>query len=126
MTSCLGFWPNRSNSLVPLILLANSLLLTNTGYAREDKTLIDTALLSKLEGSVLAEHGFEDEFDAQVWFKSMLPRMNRFKLSVTEKLQILQWVHREAHISQLDPGLVLAVIEVESRFDRYAISRAGA
>ena len=127
MTSCLGFWPNRSNSLVLLILLANSLLLTNTGYAREDNsTLIDTELLSKLEGSVLAEHGFEDEFDAQVWFKSMLPRMNRFKLNDAEKLQILQWVHREAHISQLDPSLVLAVIEVESRFDRYAISRAGA
>jgi len=88
--------------------------------------LIDPQLLSKLENSVLVEHGFADEFEAEVWFKSMAPRMSKFRLSDTEKIQILQWVHRESHISNLDPSLVLAVIDVESSFNRYAISRSGA
>lgn len=92
-----------------------------------DPALIDKGLLSKLEDSVLAEHGFADEYEAEVWFKSMSPRMNRFKrLSDSEKMLILQWVHRESHISNLEPALVLALIEVESSFDRYAISRSGA
>ena len=34
--------------------------------------------------------------------------------------------HAEARRNNLPPGLVLAVIQVESRFDRFAISRAGA
>jgi soluble lytic murein transglycosylase-like protein len=38
----------------------------------------------------------------------------------------LRQVHRFAKLSQLPPELVLAVIEVESHFDRYAVSRAGA
>lgn len=87
---------------------------------------IDNALLSKLEQSVLLEQGFADEFEAEVWFKSMHPRMSKFRIPEAEKLQILQGVHRESHLSNLDPALVLAVIDVESDFNRYAISRSGA
>lgn len=88
--------------------------------------LIDPNLLSKLETSILQEHGFEDEFEAEVWFTSMLPRLARFSLDKEEKIQILQWVHRESHRNSLSPSLVLAVIQVESSFDRYAVSRSGA
>jgi soluble lytic murein transglycosylase-like protein len=35
-------------------------------------------------------------------------------------------VHRFSKLSHLPPELVLAVIEVESHFDRYAVSQAGA
>ena len=43
-----------------------------------------------------------------------------------ERLQILQHVHYEAQRANLHPELVLAVIDVESAFDRFAISVAGA
>jgi soluble lytic murein transglycosylase-like protein len=43
-----------------------------------------------------------------------------------ERIEILRRVHQEASRSNLDPELVLAVIHVESNFDRFAISRAGA
>ncbi len=43
-----------------------------------------------------------------------------------ERLEILRNVHREASAAGLDPELVLAVIDVESNFDRFAISSAGA
>ena len=85
----------------------------------------DTELKQRLIAS-LAHEGFVDQWDAEVWFTSMLPRMKPFRLNEQEKLNILSGVKREAHMSQLDPSLVLAVIEVESSFDRYAVSRSGA
>ena len=41
-------------------------------------------------------------------------------------MKILTLVHYEAKRAELEPELVLAVIEVESNFDRYAVSVAGA
>jgi soluble lytic murein transglycosylase-like protein len=41
-------------------------------------------------------------------------------------MEILKAVHQEAARAELDPELVLAVIDVESRFDRFAVSVVGA
>ena len=43
-----------------------------------------------------------------------------------ERLQILRTVHHQATRVSVAPELVLALIDVESNFDRYAISRASA
>ena len=43
-----------------------------------------------------------------------------------ERVTFLKILHHEATLANLQPELVLAVIHIESRFDRYAISRAGA
>jgi len=43
-----------------------------------------------------------------------------------EREQILHHVHCEARRVDVPPELVLAVMDVESRFDRYAVSSAGA
>lgn len=126
MISLSSFWPKslaKPGRQLLLLSLCASCIAEDT---HQPNYPLDTELLSKLEGSVLAEHGFADEFEAEVWFKSMSPRLKRFRISDEEKLHILRWVHREAYISNLDPSLVLAVIEVESSFDRYAISRSGA
>ena len=47
----------------------------------------------------------------------------------SERLEILQTVYCETHrrgVSLLPPGLVMAVLDVESGFDRWAVSNAGA
>ena len=44
----------------------------------------------------------------------------------TERIEILKNVHYEATRAELAPELVLAVIDVESNFDRFAISVVGA
>jgi soluble lytic murein transglycosylase-like protein len=44
----------------------------------------------------------------------------------TERMVILSSVFREAARQHIDPDLVLAVIHVESAFNRFAISSAGA
>ena len=43
-----------------------------------------------------------------------------------ERLQILRTVHYQAARSDIAPELVLAVIDVESNFDRFAISSSSA
>ena len=46
--------------------------------------------------------------------------------TTSEREQILHHVHCEAKRVDVPPELVLAVMDVESRFDRYAVSSAGA
>jgi len=49
----------------------------------------------------------------------------RIKDSET-RLNLLRSIHREATKADLPPELVIALIDIESRFDHYAISRSGA
>lgn len=79
-----------------------------------------------LESSISASDSFEDRFDAEVWLVDMSTRLQPFVSDPAARLNLLQDIHRFASRSQLPPELVLAVIEVESHFDRYAVSRAGA
>ncbi|MEL6870095.1 MAG: lytic transglycosylase domain-containing protein [Pseudomonadota bacterium] len=69
---------------------------------------------------------FNDRFDAEVWLKDMSARLGKRVEDQQERIQILRGVHREAKRVDLPPELVLAVIEIESNFDRFAISYAGA
>lgn len=75
----------------------------------------------------IAEAGsFKDRFDAEVWLFDMSSRMTRYVGDPQERLTFLRSVHREASAAGLSPELVLALIEVESYFDRFAVSRVGA
>ena len=69
---------------------------------------------------------FPDRFDAEVWLTDMSRRLERQVRDPEERIEILTLVHYEASRVELPPELILAVIEVESNFDRYAISVAGA
>lgn len=86
----------------------------------------DPALVSLLREAANETDSFPDHFDAQVWLTDMSARLERQVKSPQERIQILQRVHFEATRSELPPELVLAVIDVESNFDRFAISVAGA
>lgn len=69
---------------------------------------------------------FDDRYDAEVWLMDMTSRLEPLVSDTGERLDILRLAHAEARRNDLQPELVLAVIQVESRFDRFAISRAGA
>jgi soluble lytic murein transglycosylase-like protein len=56
----------------------------------------------------------------------MSQRLSRQVPDLDERLQILRIVHQQATRADLAPELILAVIDVESNFDRYAISSASA
>jgi soluble lytic murein transglycosylase-like protein len=87
---------------------------------------IDPALRLALVEAIAEADSFEDRFDAEVWLTDMSQRLGAKVPNVEERLQILRTVHRHATAADLDPELVLAVIDVESNFDRYAISSASA
>jgi hypothetical protein len=50
----------------------------------------------------------------------------RSRLNSTDKASIIRYVEQYSEQFDLDPHLVLAVIEVESGFNHQAVSRAGA
>ena len=72
---------------------------------------------------------FTDHYDSAVWYTLMEPRLRPLVKEKNERLDILRQVYCETHRageSRLPPGLVMALIAVESRFDRWAVSSAGA
>jgi soluble lytic murein transglycosylase-like protein len=86
----------------------------------------DPELRQLLKEAVESDSGFEDRFDAQVWLLDMSRRLEKFVKSPHSRIQLLKQVHYEARRVGIEPELVLAVIEVESRFDEFAISVSGA
>lgn len=87
---------------------------------------IDPELRDALKRNVNESSSFEDRFDAEVWLVDMSGRMSRYIKDPNQRLQFLRKVHREATKAGVEPELVLSVIHIESRFDRFAISRVGA
>ena len=86
----------------------------------------DPQLLGLLRQAIESADSFTDRYDAEVWLKLNSQRAERFVADPEERLKILRHVHYEATRASLSPELVLSVIEVESAFDRFALSHAGA
>lgn len=87
---------------------------------------LEPELRETLRKAIEDADSFEDRFDAEVWLTDMSNRLARFVPDPEERLHLLRLVHREATRADLPPELVLAVIEIESGFDRFAISVVGA
>jgi soluble lytic murein transglycosylase-like protein len=89
----------------------------------------DPALREVVEKAISEAQCFADKYDSAVWFTLMEPKLRRYVKDRDERLQILQTVFCEAHrdgATLLPPGLVMAVLDVESGFDHWAVSSAGA
>ena len=86
----------------------------------------DQNLRKLLIKAVNNSDSFEDRYDAEVWLTDMSQRLAPRIKDAAERLDLLRMVHYEATRAKLPPELVLAVIEVESDFDRWAISASGA
>ena len=89
----------------------------------------DPELRTTVARAIAEADCFPDEFEAAVWYKMMEPRLRKVVKDAGERLQILEHVFCEAHRKdevRLPPGLVMAIIDVESRFNRWAVSPAGA
>ena len=69
---------------------------------------------------------FADEAEARHWLTAMSQRLAPRIADRLQREEFLVSVHYEAKRAGLDPQLVLSVIQVESNFRKYAVSRAGA
>ena len=86
----------------------------------------DPELRKILVAAIADADSFGDRFDAEVWLTDMSRRLTRQVPDAEERLHILKTVHSQARLAGVEPELVLAVIDVESNFDRFAISSATA
>jgi soluble lytic murein transglycosylase-like protein len=93
--------------------------------SRADRQM-DPELKGVIAAAIEPARCFDDKYERAVWFATMEPRLLRYVEDANEREQILHAVHCEAKRVNIPPELVLAVMDVESRFDRYAVSSAGA
>jgi len=107
-----------------LILLAVNTVVTTKVLAENPS--VDPRLRQVLTEAINSSESFDDRFHAEVWLLDMSNRLKRFVKDEKTRLSMLKQVHHEATRSELQPELVLALIEVESHFDTYAISKSGA
>lgn len=109
------------------IVLAASLFTCGVPWqpAHADRQM-DPELRGVIAAVIEPKRCFDDKYERAVWFATMEPRLSRHVRDAKERTQILDAVHCEARRVGLPPELVLAVMDVESRFDRFAVSSAGA
>ncbi len=86
----------------------------------------DPALREALREAMDSNESFDNRHAAQVWLVAMSQQLDRQVPDPDKRMRILRKVHAEASRAGLDPQLVLAVIHVESNFNRFAVSTAGA
>jgi soluble lytic murein transglycosylase-like protein len=106
-----------------------ALLLSRPLFAGSVLPQQDPELQAVVQRAISGAQCFTDQYDSAVWFTLMEPKLRRYVKDKDQRLQILQTVYCEAHRSGatlLPPGLVMAVLDVESRFDPWAVSSAGA
>ena len=109
----------------PAIVLA--VLLPAEALARDHAlTQPDPELVHLVQQAAGDTQDFEDDFDRQVWLSTMSGRMVDYVPDPLQRTTLLMLIHKEATRAKLPPQLVLSVIQVESKFDTYAVSKAGA
>ncbi len=90
---------------------------------------LDPGLKDVVARAIAQAQCFTDRFDSAVWYRLMEPRLRRKVPDQSERIAILQDVYCESHRpgeARLPPGLVMALIDVESDFNRWAVSSTGA
>jgi soluble lytic murein transglycosylase-like protein len=113
---------SRFKALI-ILFIVGTLAIT---HAHAESPSVDPQLRRLLTEAVNSSESFDDRFHAEVWLLDMSNRLQRFIKDEKTRLAMLKQIHFEASRSDLQPELVLALIEVESHFDTYAISRSGA
>lgn len=129
MLSLRGRRPKRPGPARALLALSLTLLCAAwSGRAHADGQR-DPALGPIVQRAISHAQCFMDQFDAAVWYTMMEPRLERYIHQPAERLSILKQVYCVTHqpgATRLPPGLVLAVMQVESGFNRWAVSSSGA
>ncbi|HVC27930.1 MAG TPA: transglycosylase SLT domain-containing protein [Gammaproteobacteria bacterium] len=110
---------------LPLMLLFASVLMNAPALA---ETFITPSpeLLALVKKATADNSSFKDKYDAQVWLMSMSNRLVAIISDPHKRLALLEQIHTEATRAGVSPQLVLSIIQVESNFDRFAVSHAGA
>ncbi len=124
LAALLGLWPL---GLLPLGLAPLAANAAPAAALPEPQS--DPELRAVVQRAIAEAECFADKYDSAVWYTLMEPRLRRAVPDRAERLEILKMVFCETRREgeqRLPPGLVMGLIEVESRFDRWAVSPVGA
>ncbi len=120
--------------LLPWLVLSASLALLPAAQAgnQKEEALADSVRIA-LSRAITDPHPPElsfasdaDRRDWQRWFDTMSRRLHSRMPDNMVRSEFLQTLWYEARRAGLEPALVLGLIQVESGFRKYAISKAGA
>ena len=108
-----------------------ALLLPETLYAgaQKEETLSDdvaSIMRQSVENASPPHLVFQHVADGQRWLNDMSVRLARFLENELTRRRLLTMIQYEATRADLNPQVILGLIEVESRFHQYAISNVGA
>ncbi|HMJ49305.1 MAG TPA: transglycosylase SLT domain-containing protein [Burkholderiales bacterium] len=113
--------------IIPWLLLAASPLAWGGAQTPEPLSASVRAVMqSAVSDQATPWLAFGSEAEASAWLNEMSRRLADRMPNEKTRMDFLRTVHYEASRAGLDPQLVLGLIQVESRFKKYAISRAGA
>jgi soluble lytic murein transglycosylase-like protein len=87
---------------------------------------VQTALSRAVSDKGVPHLQFADPKDGYKWLLAMSDRLATRIPDEKFRVELLKTVHYEATRAGLDPQLVLGVLQVESAFKKYAVSKAGA
>lgn len=106
---------------IRLLLIASLTLSSGLTYAK-----VDPELRKYLSSAINSTSSFTDRFEAEVWLVDMSARLSRYIKDKEFRVEFLKALHQAATKENLPPEMVLALINIESAFKPYAISRVGA
>ena len=98
------------------------------GLARADQQR-DPELRAVIQRAISQAECFTDRYDSAVWYKMMEPRLRKLVPSEGERMDMLKVIYCETHRvgeTRLPAGLIMGLMSVESGFNRWAVSSAGA
>ncbi len=118
-------------SLVCGLLMLTGLLLHSLAWGGAQvyeplSASVQAALSEAVSDHAVPHLAFETEREARAWLNAMSSKLARRVPERRAREEFLVTVHYEAKRAGLDPQLVLGLIQVESNFRKYAVSRAGA
>ena len=114
-----------------LCLISQFFLVSHIAFAgaQQEEPLSNSvkALMQKsISDAAAPELFFANEIEAKKWLGIMSERLKKRIPDQAMREDFLRTVHYEATRAGLDPQLVLALIQVESGFKKYAVSSVGA
>lgn len=120
---------------VPRILHSVTLIITlclplaaGAGAQREEalSASVRAVLHRSVSDQAAPRLAFASHHEADKWLNDMSRRLQSRMPDRAARIEFISTVHYEATRAGLDPHLVLALIEVESGFRKYAVSTVGA
>lgn len=109
-----------------LLLAAPGAALAGTQAYEPLAASVQAALQKSISDQAAPFLAFQTETEARRWLAAMSRRLAARMPDRVQREEFLVTVHYEAKRAGLDPQMVLGLIQVESNFRKYAVSRSGA